>query len=38
MLTNFSGPNMMHHVLALSFSTMVEEDVVRTTVAGFVCV
>ncbi|KAL4108168.1 hypothetical protein QTP88_018410 [Uroleucon formosanum] len=32
------GPNMMHHVLALSFSTMVEEDVVRTSVAGFVCV
>ncbi|CAI6373288.1 unnamed protein product [Macrosiphum euphorbiae] len=29
---------MMHHVLALSFSTTVEEDVVRNSVAGFVCV
>lgn len=32
------GLNMMHHILALSFSTTVEEDVVRTSVAGFVCV
>ncbi|CAI6375448.1 unnamed protein product [Macrosiphum euphorbiae] len=32
------GLNMMHHVLALSFSTTVEEDVVRNSVAGFVCV
>lgn len=29
---------MLHHLLALSFSTTVEEDVVRTSVAGFVCV
>ncbi|CAI6374963.1 unnamed protein product [Macrosiphum euphorbiae] len=32
------GPNMMYHVLALSFSKTVEEDVIRNSVAGFVCV
>ncbi|XP_060845542.1 protein CLP1 homolog [Rhopalosiphum padi] len=31
------GPNMMHHILALSFSTTVE-DVVRTSATDFVCV
>ncbi|XP_003240388.2 protein CLP1 homolog [Acyrthosiphon pisum] len=32
------GPHMIQHVLALSFSTMVEEDVVKNSVAGFVCI
>ncbi|CAI6377856.1 unnamed protein product [Macrosiphum euphorbiae] len=32
------GPNMMYHVLALSFSTTVGEDIVKNSVIGFVCV
>lgn len=30
--------NLLHHVLAVSFAANAEEDVVRTNVAGFVCV
>lgn len=30
--------NLLHHVLAVSFAASADEDVVRTNVAGFVCV
>ncbi|XP_050426230.1 protein CLP1 homolog isoform X2 [Adelges cooleyi] len=30
--------NMMYHILAVSFATTTEEDIIRTNIAGFVCV
>lgn len=35
---DFIGPNILNHVLALSFSTTVNEYVPTNNVAGFVCV
>ncbi|XP_063220966.1 protein CLP1 homolog isoform X2 [Bacillus rossius redtenbacheri] len=32
------GPNLLHHLLAVSFASSVEEDVITTNVAGFICV
>ncbi|GAB0090459.1 Protein CLP1 homolog [Sergentomyia squamirostris] len=32
------GHNILHHILAISFAESAEEDVIRTNVAGFVCV
>jgi polyribonucleotide 5'-hydroxyl-kinase len=32
------GPALLHHVLGVSFAESVEEDVLKTNVAGFVCV
>lgn len=32
------GPTILHHILAVSFAASLEEDVVQTNVAGFVCV
>lgn len=33
-----SGPNLLHHLLSVSFADSPEDDVVQTNVAGFVCV
>jgi len=35
---SFSGPNLLHHILSVSFAASIEEDVIQTNVAGFVCV
>ncbi|KAJ4439451.1 protein CLP1 homolog [Periplaneta americana] len=32
------GPNLLHHILAVSFAASVEEEVIQSNVAGFVCV
>ncbi|KOC64300.1 Protein CLP1 like protein [Habropoda laboriosa] len=32
------GPNLLHHLLSVSFADSPEDDVVQTNVAGFVCV
>uniref|UniRef100_A0A1B6BXL4 Protein CLP1 homolog n=2 Tax=Clastoptera arizonana TaxID=38151 RepID=A0A1B6BXL4_9HEMI len=32
------GPNLLHHLLAVSFATSVDDDVLQTNVAGFICV
>ncbi|CAG2056979.1 unnamed protein product [Timema podura] len=32
------GPNLLHHLLAVSFAASTEEDVITTNVAGFICV
>lgn len=32
------GPSLLHHILSVSFAESLEEDVLRTNVAGFVCV
>lgn len=32
------GPNILHHVLSVSHATSPEEDVIKTNVAGFICV
>ncbi|GFG35312.1 hypothetical protein Cfor_10314 [Coptotermes formosanus] len=32
------GPNLLHHILSVSFAASIEEDVIQTNVAGFVCV
>lgn len=32
------SPSLVHHVLAVSFALNPEEDVIRTNVAGFICV
>lgn len=32
------GPALLHHILAVSFAESIEEDVIQTNVAGFVCV
>lgn len=32
------GPNLLHHLLAVSFASSVDEDVLQTNVAGFICV
>lgn len=32
------GMNLLHHVLAVSFAESVEEDVITSNVAGFICV
>ncbi|PNF25313.1 CLP1-like protein [Cryptotermes secundus] len=32
------GPNLLHHILAVSFAASVEEDVIQSNIAGFVCV
>lgn len=32
------GPNLLHHILSVSFADSPEDDVVQTNVAGFVCV
>ncbi|XP_054707176.1 protein CLP1 homolog [Uloborus diversus] len=33
-----NGQNLLHHVLSVSFAETVEEDVITTNVAGFICV
>lgn len=32
------GPNLLHHILAVSFASSEEEEVIQTNVAGFICV
>ncbi|XP_054933306.1 protein CLP1 homolog isoform X1 [Dermacentor andersoni] len=32
------GPNVLHHILSLSFATSSDEDILQTNVAGFICV
>jgi len=32
------GPHLLHHLLAVSFATSAEEDVICTNIAGYVCV
>ncbi|XP_067010563.1 protein CLP1 homolog [Anabrus simplex] len=32
------GPNLLHHILAVSFAASTEDDVIRSNCAGFVCV
>jgi polyribonucleotide 5'-hydroxyl-kinase len=32
------GPNLLHHLLAVSFAENTDEDVIQTNVAGFICV
>ncbi|XP_043471503.1 protein CLP1 homolog [Leptopilina heterotoma] len=32
------GPNLLHHLLSISFANSNEDDVIQTNVAGFVCV
>lgn len=32
------GPNLLHHILAVSFAESIEDDVIQTNVAGFICV
>lgn len=32
------GPNLLHHLLSISFASSNEDDVIQTNVAGFVCV
>ncbi|XP_075212091.1 protein CLP1 homolog isoform X2 [Lycorma delicatula] len=32
------GPNLLHHLLAVSFAASVEDDVIQTNIAGFICV
>ncbi|XP_039298625.1 protein CLP1 homolog [Nilaparvata lugens] len=32
------GPNLLHHLLAVSFASSAEEDVINSNVAGFICV
>ncbi|GLH13385.1 hypothetical protein R5R35_007426 [Gryllus longicercus] len=33
-----AGTNLLHHVLAVSFAASTEDDVIRSNVAGFICV
>lgn len=33
-----NGPNLLHHVLSVSFSETIEDDVLITNIAGFICV
>ncbi|KAL1115892.1 hypothetical protein AAG570_006181 [Ranatra chinensis] len=32
------GPNLLHHLLAVSFANSGEEDVIQTNIAGYICV
>jgi polyribonucleotide 5'-hydroxyl-kinase len=32
------GPNLLHHLLSVSFASTGEEDIIQTNVAGFICV
>lgn len=38
LVTITPGPSLLHHLLSVSFADSPEEDVVRSNVAGFVCV
>ncbi|CAL1276647.1 unnamed protein product [Larinioides sclopetarius] len=33
-----NGQNLLHHILSISFAESLEEEVVKTNIAGFVCV
>lgn len=33
-----NGPNLVHHILSISFAETVEDDVITNNVAGFICV
>uniref|UniRef100_A0A2R5LJW0 Protein CLP1 homolog n=2 Tax=Ornithodoros turicata TaxID=34597 RepID=A0A2R5LJW0_9ACAR len=32
------GPNVLHHIMSVSFAASSEEDILQTNVAGFICV
>uniref|UniRef100_V5GVE7 Protein CLP1 homolog n=1 Tax=Ixodes ricinus TaxID=34613 RepID=V5GVE7_IXORI len=32
------GPNLLHHILSVSFAASSDEDILQTNVAGFICV
>uniref|UniRef100_A0A1B6GLU8 Protein CLP1 homolog n=2 Tax=Proconiini TaxID=565685 RepID=A0A1B6GLU8_9HEMI len=32
------GPNLLHHIIAITFANSVDDDVISTNVAGFICV
>lgn len=33
-----TGPNLLHHILSVSFAASSDEDILQTNVAGFICV